>query len=135
MGNKPPIFVLLLFIFLGFALPAPADDPGKLPMISGAKEKPCGEEEKGACLETPKKRFEITSSADIGSVVKDLLLLSKEKGWKMLKITGSRDLRYQSRNTKGFSLMWSVEKARTVKKPGGKDQTVYYIYYWQIYGE
>ncbi len=31
--------------------------------------------------------------------------------------------------------MWSVEKARTVKKPGGKDQGVYYIYYWQIYGE
>jgi hypothetical protein len=135
MGNKPPIFVLVLFMFLSFALPAPADDAGKVPMISGAKEKPCAEEEKGTCLETPKKRFEITSSADIGFVVKDLLLLSKEKGWKMLKITGSRDLRYQSRNTKDFSLMWSVKKARTVKKPGGKDQTLYYIYYWQIYGD
>ncbi len=79
MGNKPLIFVLLLFIFLGFALPAPADDAGKLPMISGAKEKPCGEEEKGTCLETPKKRFEVTSSADIGSVVKDLILSSKKR--------------------------------------------------------
>jgi hypothetical protein len=135
MGRKSLILFLILFIFPGFVLPAPADNAGKLPMISGAKEKPCGEEETGTCLETPKKRFEITSSADIGSVVKDLLLLSKEKGWKMLKVSASSDLRYQSRNAKGFSFMWSVEKVRTIKNPSGQDQAVYYIYYWQIYGE
>jgi len=135
MWNKLAFFFLLLFISLSFTLPAPADTADNLPMISGTKEKPCGEDEKGACRETPKKRFEITSSADIGSIVKNLLQLSKEKGWKMFKVTGLKDPRYQSRNSKGFSLMWSVEKVRTVKKPKGGDQTLYYIYYWQIYGE
>ena len=135
MWKKSAIFFLALFVSLGFALPALADDADKLPLISGAKEKPCREDEKGACLETPKKKFEILSSADIGSVVRDLLQLSKKKGWKMSKVNGISNPRYQSRNSKGFSLMWSVEKVRTLKKLAGKDQTVYHIYYWQIYGE
>jgi hypothetical protein len=135
MGIKSPIFFLVLFISLGFAPPAPAGDADKLPFISSAKEKPCGEDETGTCLETPKKRFEITSSAEIGLVVKNLLQLSKDRGWRMFRIPGIKNPRYQSRNTKGFSLMWSVEKVQTVKKPGGGVQNVYDIYYWQIYGE
>jgi hypothetical protein len=135
MWIRPTILFLVLFISLGIALPAPAGEADKLPLISSAKEKPCGEDETGTCRETPKKRFEITSSAEIGSVVKHLLQLSKDKGWRMFRVPGLKDPRYQSINTKGFSLMWSVEKVRTVKKPGEGAQNVYDIYYWQIYGE
>jgi hypothetical protein len=135
MWIRLAILLLVLFIPLDFALPTPADDTGKLPMISGAKEKPCGEDERGTCRETPKKRFEITSSTEIDSVVKHLLQLSKDKGWRMFRVPGLKDPRYQSGNARGFSLMWSVEKVRTVKKPGGGAQNVYDIYYWKIYGE
>ncbi len=135
MRCKSTIILLVFLVSTAFVLPALAASAERLPLFSGAKEKPCNENEQGICLETPKKRFEITSSADIDSVVKDLLWLSKAKGWKMFKVSGIREPRYQSRNARGFSLMWSVEKVRTVKKPGGSDQTIYYIYYWQIYGE
>jgi len=135
MQIKLRLIALVLSLSIGLSLPVLALDPFRLPMIPGAKEKPCAEDETGTCQETPKKRFELTTSADIGTLVKELLRLSKEKGWKMIKVAGLKDPRYQSSNAKGFALIWSVEKVRTVQKAGGGSPTVYYIYYWQIYGE
>lgn len=135
MGIQSALFIAGLSLSLGLTMPALALDSAKLPMISGAEEKPCDEDETGTCLENPKKRFAITTPAEIGSVVQNLLQLSKDKGWRMVRVSGIKDPRYQSRNTKGFSLLWSVEKVRRVKKPGGGLQNVYYIYYWPIYGE
>lgn len=135
MKIKLGLFILVLSLAFGLSQPALAFNSDKLPRIPGAKEKPCAEDETGICLETPKKRFELTTSVDIGSVVKELLRLSKEKGWKMFKVPGLKDPRYQSRNSQGFSLMWSVEEVRKIKKAGRSFPTKYYIYYWQIYGE
>ena len=135
MGIKLGLFILVWSLSFGLSQPALAFNSDKLPKIPGAKEKPCAEDETGTCLETPKKRFELTTSVDIGSVVKELLRLSKEKGWKMFKVHGLKDPRYQSRNSQGFSFMWSVESLGKLKKPGGSAQMVYHIYYWQISGE
>ncbi len=135
MGIKLRLFILVLSLFFGLSQPALAFNSDKMPKIPGAKVKPCAEDETGICLETPKKRFELTTGTDIDSVVKELLRLSKEKGWKMFKVTGLKDPRYQSRNSQGFSLMWSVERSGKLKKSGVSPQTVFHIYYWQIYGE
>jgi hypothetical protein len=77
MGIKLTLFILVLSLSFGLSRQALALDSDRLPMIPGSKEKPCGEDETGTCLETPKKRFELTTSADIGSVVKELLRLTK----------------------------------------------------------
>ena len=111
-----------------------ADNMKDLPMISGAKEKPCEENEKGACIESPTRRMEVLSAESVDAVVKRLLLISKEQGWKMSKVSGARDFRYQSLNSKGFSLLWSIEKVGQ-DKDKSKQQGLYYIYYWKIYGE
>ncbi len=106
MGIKLRLFLLVLSLSFGLSQSALAFNSDKLPKIPGAKEKSCAEDETGICLETPKKRFELTTPVDIGSVVKELLRLSKEKGWKMFKVPGLKDPRYQSRNSQGFSFMW-----------------------------
>jgi hypothetical protein len=51
----------------------------------------------------------------------------------MARVSGARDLRYQSLNSKGFSLLWAIEEVGRDKVKG--EQGRYYIYYWKIYGD
>jgi hypothetical protein len=108
--------------------------PDALPIIPGAKEKPCGESEKGACVENPTIRMEVESTGNITDIKKRLLLMSKKQGWKMIKVSGAQDVRYQSLNSKGFSLLWSIEKIG-FENDKNKKRGFYHIYYWKIYGE
>jgi hypothetical protein len=130
------LFSLIAVLFFGYwNVPAAcADNMKNLPIISGAKEKPCKDNEKGACIESPTLRMEVLTAESVEAVVKQLLLLSKEQGWKMSKVSGARDFRYQSSNSKGFSLLWAIEKVGR-DKDKSKQQGLYYIYYWKIYGE
>lgn len=111
----------------------PAATEGKLPLFQDAVEKACSDEDQGACLETPTVRFQFSTPDDLATVVRKLLVQSKELGWKMQKVTGTASPRYQSSNGKGFYLLWSVEDAG--KKTGPSGKSTYYIYYWKIYGE
>jgi hypothetical protein len=130
------LFSFLAVLVLGYwnVPDACAGNMKNLPIISGAKEKPCEEKEKNACIESPTLRMEVLSAESVDAVVKRLLLISNEQGWKMSKVSGARDFRYQSLNNKGFSLLWSIEKVGQ-DKDKSKQQGLYYIYYWRIYGD
>ena len=130
------LFSLLASLLLGYCnVPdACADTMKNLPIISGAKEKPCTETEKGACIENPTFRMEVVSTGSVAVIAKQLLLLSKKQGWKMIKVSGAQDVRYQSLNSKGFSLLWSIEEVG-FDNDKSKQRGFYHIYYWKIYGE
>jgi hypothetical protein len=129
------VFVGLSFVvtFQLFVSASFAATEGKLPILPGAIEKVCSDNEKGACIESPSQRVQITSTENLTGVVNKLLNQSKKMGWKMNSVPSSSTPRYQSSNSKGYSLLWSVEKANTGADGSGK--SVYYIYYWKIYGE
>jgi hypothetical protein len=130
------LFSLLAVLLLGYCnVPdACADAMKNLPILSGAKEKPCREDEKGACIENPTFRMEVVSTGSVAAVAKQLLLMSKKQGWKMIRVLGAHDVRYQSLNSKGFSLLWSIEEVGP-DSDKSKQQEFYHIYYWKIYGE
>lgn len=129
------IFILAGLFSFGLAPGVPGGGWEPFPILPGAKEKPCGEEEKGLCREMPALRVEIRSEKEIGAVAKALLLLSKKKGWKMVRVTGTPEPRYQSINGKKFDLLWAIEKAGQNKGPKGRDETVCHVFYWRVLGD
>jgi hypothetical protein len=128
-----PVVVFLLWSGLGAV--AMSGELEQFPILPGAIEKPCGDDEAGICRESPVLRFEIRSAEKPGTMVKKMLLLSRKKGWKMNRVTGTPEPRYQSTNGKKFDLLWAVEKAGRDKGLRGRDETVYHIFYWKVYGD
>jgi hypothetical protein len=98
-------------------------------------EKPCGDDEAGICRENPVLRFEIRSAEKPETMVKKMLLLSAKKGWKMVRVSGTPEPRYQSANGKKFDLLWAIEKKGQSKGLNGRAETVYQIFYWKVYGD
>jgi hypothetical protein len=134
--KKQLLFSLLAVLLFGYYnIPdACAVSMRNLPIIPGTKEKPCEESEKGACVENPALRMEVELTGNITDITKRLLLMSKKQGWKMIKVSGAQDARYQSLNSKGFSLLWSIEKIG-LDNDKSKQRGFYRIYYWKIHGE
>jgi hypothetical protein len=83
----------------------------------------------------PALRLEIRSARKTESLVEELLLLSRKKGWKMNRVSGTPEPRYQSTNGKKFDLLWAVEKAGRSRDLKGREETVYHIFYWKILGD
>jgi hypothetical protein len=123
-------FVMFFQLFVNSVY---AEKEGKLPIFPDAREKVCSDHEGGACLETPTLRLQFSTSDNLATVVKKLLNKSKKLGWKMYKISGTEAPRYQSSNSKGFVLLWSVDYIST--KSDKLNKNTYNIYYWKIYGE
>jgi hypothetical protein len=131
--NKALSYSLLIIFVASMGYPG---NSGKLPILPGSKDKPCGENEENVCRETPTSRMAYASSAGIDEVARQLLVLSKKQSWKMVKVTGCAGPRYQSSNAQGFFLLWDVERETTlINSTADKKKTNYNIYYWKIYGE
>ncbi|SEM76312.1 hypothetical protein SAMN04489760_1444 [Syntrophus gentianae] len=128
------LMVLSFFVFFElFVNSALAEKEGKLPIFPDATEKVCSDYEGGACLESPTLRVQFSTYDNLAAVVQKLLNKSKKYGWKMYKIPGSETPRYQSSNSKGFVLLWSVDPISA--KSDKSCKITYNIYYWKIYGE
>ena len=135
MVRKTFLCVPIFLILSQLASVASSSGWELFPIIPGAKERPCGESEEGICREMPALRLEIRSAKKIESLVEELLLLSRKKGWKMVRVSGAPEPRYQSTNGKKFDLLWAVEKAGRNRDLKGREETVYHIFYWKVLGE
>ena len=135
MAIKVIVPIVALLLWSGLGTVAMASGWELFPIIPGAKERPCGESEEGICREMPALRLEIRSAKKIESLVEELLLLSRKKGWKMNRVAGTPEPRYQSTHGKKFDLLWAVEKAGRDRGLKGRGETVYHIFYWKVLGD